>query len=67
MPEEIKVVGLGGSLAASSSSLAALKIAIEGAAEGGARTELFDLRDLELPMYAPRGAGLGPAVVRSGL
>jgi len=53
MPEEIKVVGLGGSLAASSSSLAALKIAIEGAVEGGARTELFDLRELELPMYAP--------------
>ncbi|MBC7933392.1 MAG: NAD(P)H-dependent oxidoreductase [Rubrivivax sp.] len=53
MTEEIKVVGIGGSLAASSSSLAALKIALEGAAEGGARTELFDLRELELPMYAP--------------
>lgn len=49
----IRVIGLGGSLAASSSSLAALKIALEGAAEGGARTELFDLRELELPMYAP--------------
>jgi len=53
MTKEIKVVGLGGSLAASSSSLAALKIALEGAAEGGAMTELFDLRELELPMYAP--------------
>lgn len=53
MTEEIKVVGIGGSLAASSSSLAALRIALEGAAEGGARTELFDLRELELPMYAP--------------
>ncbi len=53
MTEEIKVIGLGGSLAASSSSLAALKIALAGAAQGGARTQLFDLRELELPMYAP--------------
>ncbi|MBA3712692.1 MAG: NAD(P)H-dependent oxidoreductase [Pyrinomonadaceae bacterium] len=50
MTEEIKVVAIGGSLAASSSSLAALRIALAGAAEGGARTELFDLRKLELPM-----------------
>lgn len=53
MTGEIKVVGLGGSLSVSSSSLAALKIALKGAAEGGARTELFDLRELELPMFAP--------------
>ncbi len=53
MTEEIKVVGIGGSLAVPSSSLAALRIGLEGAAEGGARTELFDLRELELPMYAP--------------
>lgn len=53
MVEEIRVVGIGGSLAASSSSLAALKIAVEGAAEGGAMTELFDLRELDLPMYVP--------------
>lgn len=53
MTEGIKVVGIGGSLAASSKSLAALKIALTGAAQGGARTELFDLGKLELPMYAP--------------
>lgn len=53
MNKEIKVIGLGGSLSVSSSSLAALRIALEGAAEGGATTELFDLRELELPMYAP--------------
>ena len=63
MTKEIKVVGLGGSLAASSSSLAALKIALEGAAEGGAMTELFDLRELELPMYAP-GANAPDSVRR---
>lgn len=53
MTAGIKVVGLGGSLAAPSSSLAALRIALEGAAEGGARTGLFDMRELELPMYSP--------------
>ena len=58
MVKEIKVVGIGGSLSKASkasSSLAALKIALEGAAEGGARTELFDLRELDLPMYMPDG------------
>jgi len=49
----ISVVGIGGSLTAQSSSLAALKIALEGAAEGGARTEIFDIRALDLPMYSP--------------
>jgi FMN reductase len=51
--KEIKVVGLGGSLAAQSSSLAALKIALEGAAEAGAQTSLLDIRELNLPMYVP--------------
>lgn len=36
-----------------SSSLAALKIALEGAAEAGAQTEVLDIRELNLPMYAP--------------
>jgi FMN reductase len=49
----ISVVGIGGSLSAQSSSLAALKIALEGAAEAGARTEIFDIRSLDLPMYSP--------------
>ena len=53
MNERISVVGIGGSLTAQSSSLAALKIALEGAAEGGARTEIFDIRALDLPMYSP--------------
>ena len=48
-----RIVGLGGSLAPQSTSLAALKLAIEGAAEGGATTELFDVRELNLPMYVP--------------
>ena len=47
------IVGLGGSLAAVSRSRAALVAALAGAEEAGARTELLDLRELDLPMYDP--------------
>ena len=53
MGKEMKVVGLGGSLAKRSTSLVCLKIALEGAEEAGAQTELFSVRELELPMYVP--------------
>lgn len=53
MPQPL-VVGLGGSFAEHSNSLFALEIALEGAAESGARTELLNLRELDLPMYLPR-------------
>jgi FMN reductase len=53
MKSHLTVVGLGGSLAEHSSSLAALSIALEGAAQAGARTELLDIRRLSLPMYDP--------------
>jgi FMN reductase len=53
MEEPVKVVGLGGSLAPASKSLAALKIAMRGAESAGAQVELFDIRVLDLPMYAP--------------
>lgn len=49
----IRIVGLGGSLGASSTSLAALNIALQGAADRGAQTEVLDLRELDLPMYVP--------------
>jgi len=51
--DRLKVVGLGGSLAQHSTSLAALKIALDGAAEGSATTELLDIKELSLPMYDP--------------
>jgi len=51
--DQLKVVGLGGSLAQRSASLAALRIALEGAAEAGATTELLDIKQLALPMYDP--------------
>lgn len=64
MAKDIKVVGLGGSLAAQSSSLAALKIALEGAAEAGAQTSLLDIRELSLPMYAPELSDVPDSVER---
>src|ERR1700730_1816107 len=51
--DQLKVVGLGGSLAPRSNSLAALRIALEGAAEAGATTGLLDIKELSLPMYDP--------------
>ena len=53
MKTRLTVVGLGGSLAKQSSSLAAVRIALEGAAETGAQTALFDVRQLALPMFDP--------------
>lgn len=53
MKNRLTVVGLGGSLSKHSNSLAALKIALEGAAGAGAHTEVFDVRELALPMYEP--------------
>src|SRR4051812_624613 len=50
---QIMVVGLGGSLMEPSRSLAALKVALEGAAEDGAETRLFDVRTLDFPLYRP--------------
>jgi FMN reductase len=64
MENEIRVVGIGGSRSARSSSLAALKIALEGAEEAGARTSLFDIRALDLPMYAPDFEAVPPSVGR---
>jgi FMN reductase len=47
------IVGVGGSLARSSTSRAALQRALEGAAAAGAETRLLNLRELDLPMYNP--------------
>ena len=61
-----RVVALGGSLAPASTSLAALKVAVEGAAEAGAATELFDVRVLDLPMSVPRTEHVFDAAPRLG-
>jgi FMN reductase len=51
--ESLTIVGLGGSLARVSRSLAAVQVALDGASEAGASTKLLDLRELDLPMYNP--------------
>jgi azobenzene reductase len=47
----LRIVGLGGSLASTSRSRAALVTALGGAADEGAETELLDLRTLHLPLF----------------
>src|SRR5258708_4539964 len=59
----LTIVGLGGSLAKHSSSLSALSVALEGAREHGADVRLFDLRELNLPMFVP-DADPTPAAAR---
>jgi FMN reductase len=62
--ERLKVVGLGGSLAPQSTSLAALRVALEGAAEAGATIELLDIKELSLPMYDPANKNPPAAVLK---
>jgi FMN reductase len=50
--EAVRVVGLCGSLRPMSWTRAALQIALAGAQERGAATELLDLRDYDLPFCA---------------
>jgi len=51
MGARAKIVGLGGSLSPRSNSLAALKVAVDAAAEEGADTKVFDIREMDLPMF----------------
>lgn len=53
MNAPLSIVGLGGSLARVSRSRAALEVALDGAADAGAHTQLLDLRALDLPMFDP--------------
>ncbi len=48
-----RIVGLGGSLAESSRSLTALRLAAAAAEEEGAEVTIFELRELDLDFYAP--------------
>jgi len=61
--DELTIVGLGGSLARTSRSLAALRVALDGAAAAGATTTLLDLRELDLPMFDPDSEGDQPPAV----
>lgn len=56
-----RIVGLGGSLRAGSTSLSALRVALDGASRAGAGVDLLDVRVLDLPPYdgaAHRSPGL---------
>lgn len=64
MNDRLLIVGLGGSLAENSTSLAALRVALRGAADSGAETRLLDVRALDLPMYAPGYDTLPEVVAR---
>ena len=50
MAKRVRIVGLGGSLRAESTSRAALQTALDGAAANGADVQLIWLRDLGLPL-----------------
>ena len=60
----VKLVALGGSLGEQSTSLTAARVALEGAAAAGAHTELYDVRQLDLPMYVPNAADVPDAARR---
>ena len=60
----VKIVALGGSLAPQSTSLAAVRVALDGAAQAGADVELFDIGQLDLPMYAPNATHKPDAALR---
>jgi FMN reductase len=64
MVNRLTIVGLGGSLARISGSRAALQVALEGAANAGAETELLDLHELEPPIYNPDNGEPTPAAER---
>jgi FMN reductase len=56
MAHPVRVIGLGGSLRAESTSLSALRVALDGSAAAGADTELVAVADLGLPLYSAEHA-----------
>ncbi|NMC55285.1 MAG: NAD(P)H-dependent oxidoreductase [Chloroflexi bacterium] len=53
MNEQVRILGIGGTLAEKSTSLVSLKKALSAAEKAGAVVELLDLRELDLPMFVP--------------
>lgn len=51
--DTVRIIGIGGSVAGNSKSRSALEAALAGAEDAGADTHLFDLRQLDLPMFNP--------------
>jgi NAD(P)H-dependent FMN reductase len=55
MPIPVRVVGLGGSLRAESTSRTALQTAPDGVLAAGAEPRMIWVRDLDLPLYTRNG------------
>jgi NAD(P)H-dependent FMN reductase len=60
---KVRVVGMAGSLRATSATRAAVRCALRGAEAGGARTQLLDLAAYELPFLGREIEGLGRSAV----
>lgn len=60
----LQIVGLGGSLREPSSSLQALRLALEAAEAAGAEVELLDVRALDLPLFGTEGNRVPPGAAR---
>lgn len=60
-PNNIYIVGIGGTTRANSSTEKALKVALAAASDLGAKTRLLGADDLNLPMYAPEKSERAPA------
>jgi FMN reductase len=56
MARPVRVVGVGGSMRAESTSRTALQVALDGAAASGADAQLIWVRDLHLPLYTAEHA-----------
>jgi FMN reductase len=61
MAKSVRVACLGGSLRSASTSLTALRVALDGASAAGADPNLMWVRDMDLPMYTPDHAIPGSA------
>ncbi len=58
-----RILGLGGSLRTPSSTVFALKFALESASRAGAHVDMLDVRTLDLPLYQP-GVAVSKSMAR---
>jgi NAD(P)H-dependent FMN reductase len=61
---ELKVLGVAGSMREGSYSKRALRVALESAKRHGAQVRLLELSKADLPMYASSGAGSSQALAK---
>ena len=62
MGEQVKIVGIGGTLRAGSSTEAVIRRVLVHASDMGAQTQIFSGEAIDLPMYAPANVADGPRV-----